>query len=964
MYSCMLVYIGFISLLHVGHTEARRKRNAHRRHNNHLDWSGWTEWSSCTAQCGTGAAYRERHCIDRRMRAYSNKCHGKRHQFKICNTQDCTQGQETLREQLCSKHNNDVIGGKRYRWLPYLLHSARCELTCKAGGQGFYNSFKDLIINGTTCSNDGSSVCVEGVCHKFGCDGIVGSKVTKDICGVCDGDGSTCKMVQDVYEDDKLKYGYNLVTIIPSGATAINVTQLRIGRNYLALKLKNGQYIINGHRRLSAPGQYEGAGTTFTYKNRASKHCPGECLLADGPTNEDLEVMLLYFGRNTGVLYKFGYPIDRNGMLKYQDLSLANGNSGNSIRIEGGEKRQSSTTNYLSNGFSDRNNRNYDDNGNNDYYNAVLGNSGNRNTQSNGHPDRRGNTDSNRNQDRNRNTDSNRNPVRNRNQDRNRNQERNRNQDRNRNTDPNRNADWNRNRDRNTNRNDGTRNRYTNNRGLPQTERYDATVVIEESQRRPDRNQPKDKMEKSYYISSISGGKNLPIPAYTQSFPFMDKMKDKMHKNGILANGQNDPMYQKTGALSDNGRKPIIVSDPLDPQTAPVIYNWRVIGYTDCNRTCGSGIQHPIVKCVRASKEVLETHCRRLPRPDENPRDCNTQGCPASWEASPWTSCSTTCDDGMQIRNISCLKEVADSLFLESTLDECSHLDAPKTFRHCKVEDCFKWSSDQWSECSTNCGEGLKTRTVNCTSADGNIVNDIYCNSTDIPPEEEGCYSTTCEEYEYSAAWYSTSWEEQCPVTCGVSKQRRRVVCVSENPSGPDCEEGRKPEDERECRARQNCNGYWFSGPWLQCNSTCGEGTRSRQVLCLRENGNTAYEVIPNSYCDMDERPVEHEICKSSSCPPEWFMTEWSQCSVTCGKGERSRDVLCIDTDNREVNACDITMKPSNSEECGTNPCNSYTDPSERCEDTYPNCPLVIQAGMCKHKGYRAVCCQSCLSHN
>lgn len=39
---------------------------------------------------------------------------------------------------------------------------------------------------------------------------------------------------------------------------------------------------------------------------------------------------------------------------------------------------------------------------------------------------------------------------------------------------------------------------------------------------------------------------------------------------------------------------------------------------------------------------------------------------------------------------------------------------------------------------------------------------------------------------------------------------------MSENPSGPDCEEGRKPEDERECRALQNCNGYWFSGPWLQ----------------------------------------------------------------------------------------------------------------------------------------------------
>lgn len=75
--------------------------------------------------------------------------------------------------------------------------------------------------------------------------------------------------------------------------------------SFSALKLKNGQYIINGHRRLSAPGQYEGAGTTFTYKNRASKHCPGECLLADGPTNEDLEVMVIYG------LFKFYWPLNK-----------------------------------------------------------------------------------------------------------------------------------------------------------------------------------------------------------------------------------------------------------------------------------------------------------------------------------------------------------------------------------------------------------------------------------------------------------------------------------------------------------------------------------------------------------------------------------------------------------------------------------------------------------------------------
>jgi hypothetical protein len=46
----------------------------------------------------------------------------------------------------------------------FTTDSARCELTCKASGHGFYNSFPDPIINGTICNKDGSSVCVEGVC--------------------------------------------------------------------------------------------------------------------------------------------------------------------------------------------------------------------------------------------------------------------------------------------------------------------------------------------------------------------------------------------------------------------------------------------------------------------------------------------------------------------------------------------------------------------------------------------------------------------------------------------------------------------------------------------------------------------------------------------------------------------------------------------------------------------------------
>ena len=32
----------------------------------------------------------------------------------------------------------------------------------------------------------------------------------------------------------------------------------------------------------------------------------------------------------------------------------------------------------------------------------------------------------------------------------------------------------------------------------------------------------------------------------------------------------------------------------------------------------------------------------------------------------------------------------------------------------------------------------------------------------------------------------------------------------------------------------------------------------------------------------------------------------------------------------------------------------------DSCKDSYPRCDLVVQADMCKHEGYRNVCCESC----
>ncbi|KAF2977830.1 hypothetical protein EK904_007798 [Melospiza melodia maxima] len=58
-----------------------------------------------------------------------------------------------------------------------------------------------------------------------------------------------------------------------------------------ALRSRSGRSIINGNWAIDRPGRYEGGGTMFTYRrpNEISSTA-GESFLADGPTNEVLDV--------------------------------------------------------------------------------------------------------------------------------------------------------------------------------------------------------------------------------------------------------------------------------------------------------------------------------------------------------------------------------------------------------------------------------------------------------------------------------------------------------------------------------------------------------------------------------------------------------------------------------------------------------------------------------------------------
>ncbi|XP_045071767.1 thrombospondin type-1 domain-containing protein 4-like isoform X2 [Coregonus clupeaformis] len=244
----------------------------------------------------------------------TSSCVGEHNQYKICNTNACPPASRHIRAVQCSSYNSHPFMGRLYEWEPFneVSEDHHCELNCRAIGFRFYVRQSDRVIDGTPCGQNETSICVEGRCQSLGCDEYLGSGKVMDKCGVCGGDNMACKLVSGLFQQHNLnKVGYHKIVEIPEGATKINVTETVKSRNYLALKSRSGRSIINGNWAIDRPGKYEGVGTMFTYRRpNEITSTAGESFLAEGPTNEILDVYVIYQQPNPGVSYEFILPSD------------------------------------------------------------------------------------------------------------------------------------------------------------------------------------------------------------------------------------------------------------------------------------------------------------------------------------------------------------------------------------------------------------------------------------------------------------------------------------------------------------------------------------------------------------------------------------------------------------------------------------------------------------------------------
>ncbi|KAL5005515.1 hypothetical protein ScPMuIL_018971 [Solemya velum] len=266
-------------------------------------WGEWSEWTDCTRTCGAGVLHSARHCDNPAPENGGKYCIGERKRYRICNTDPCEEITPSFRQIQCSEFNLVPYKKKLFEWEPVPTPKSPCQLHCKPKNKFFSVLLKDTVTDGTSCTPGRRNMCISGRCRHVGCDWLIDSPAKEDRCGVCHGDGSTCKTIKDQYTETQ-GLGYVEATIIPSGARNIRVEEVAAANNYLALRNDNGVYYLNGHWFIQWSGDYELAGTVVHYRRDSNK----ESFNAIGPLKEPLHIMLLLQAHNPGVEFEYTVP--------------------------------------------------------------------------------------------------------------------------------------------------------------------------------------------------------------------------------------------------------------------------------------------------------------------------------------------------------------------------------------------------------------------------------------------------------------------------------------------------------------------------------------------------------------------------------------------------------------------------------------------------------------------------------
>lgn len=156
--------------------------------------------------------------------------------------------------------------------------------------------------------------------------------------------------------------------------------------------------------------------------------------------------------------------------------------------------------------------------------------------------------------------------------------------------------------------------------------------------------------------------------------------------------------------------------------------------------------RRPISNCVnRLNETVDQAFCAEL-QPPQGAGELPCSGC-RRWDVSVWGSCSAACSGGTFSRSVVC----RDSNNATTSDLDCISLLGPKpvTTGTCNTQPCADFRVGPWSDCSSACGDGRQTRTVDCVDVTG-VVPEQRCQREAVlfptkPNTTQSCFKCNCE---------------------------------------------------------------------------------------------------------------------------------------------------------------------------------------------------------------------------
>ncbi|CAH1991455.1 unnamed protein product [Acanthoscelides obtectus] len=205
-----------------------------------------------------------------------------------------------------------------------------------------------------------------------------------------------------------------------------------------------------------------------------------------------------------------------------------------------------------------------------------------------------------------------------------------------------------------------------------------------------------------------------------------------------------------------------------------------------------------------------------------------------------------------------------------------------------------------------------------------------------------------------------------CSKSCGGGIQTYVKTCIRD--LGP---HNQMPVHDRRCTHLESptsapircntdpCPPSWDQ-QWTDCSVTCGDGVQQNIPQCKQDSSNGPV-IVSESLCQRLPKPaVQSRPCRKPACESisdnelprieekSWMTGNWSQCSVTCGTGHRTRSVICPSSHH-----CKAEHRPAHAEYCSMGPCSaslsgSVSDSESRNSITsYSSSWLVTEWSQC-----------------